>query len=177
MSESPLNTIIRVLRSYAPRLIRYFGVTIVNVSTGMSLLVFFHGLLGWSGIASNVAAVSVSTVPAYLLSRRWVWGKSGPNSIGAEVAPFWAMAFAGLVLSTVMVGWASARFDYNLIVYAANLASFGVLWVVKFFVLEHLMWGPAPEAANLIEADSNPSIAAASIATTETDPQTGTLAA
>jgi hypothetical protein len=76
------------------------------------------------------------------------------------------MAFAGLVLSTVMVGWASARFDHNLIVYAANLASFGVLWVVKFFVLEHLMWGPATEAADAVEVGSNAGIAMPAIATT-----------
>lgn len=170
VSESPPHTIARLLRTYGPRLIRYFGVTCVNVSTGLSMLVLFHAVLGWPGVASNLAAVTLSTVPAYLLSRRWVWEKSGPNSIGGEVAPFWAMAFAGLVLSTLMVGWASARFDHDLIVYGANLASFGLLWIIKFFVLEHLMWGSSPEPTALVSSDTQVSL-------TTGEPDAGTLAA
>ena len=147
MPRTPSHAVLRALRAYGPKLLRYTGVTVVNVITGLSLLVFFHAVLGWPGVAANAAAVILSTIPAYILSRKWVWAKSGPNSFRSEVAPFWGLAFAGLVISTAMVGWASSVFDNGLVVYAANIASFGVLWVVKFFVLEKLLWSNNDAAA------------------------------
>ncbi len=147
----------RLLRAYGPKLLRYTGVTCINVINGLLLLFFFHGVLGWPGITANAAAVTISTIPSYLLSRRWVWEQTGPNSMSTEVAPFWAMAFLGLIVSTLLVGWASAQFDLQFIVYAANLASFGVLWVMKFFVLEKLMWKsddePTPVATEAVATE------------------------
>ncbi len=157
MPQTPPHAISRMLRAYGPKLLRYAGVTCVNVVNGLLLLFFFHGVLGWPGIAANAAAVTISTIPAYLLSRRWVWEQTGPNRLGSEVAPFWAMAFLGLVVSTVMVGWASANFDADYIVYAANLAAFGVLWVIKFFVLEKLMWKSTDEPAKAANASTGTS--------------------
>ncbi len=136
-----------MLRAYGPKLLRYTGVTCINVVNGLLLLFVFHTVLGWPGIAANAVSVTISTIPAYLLSRKWVWEQTGPNSISSEVAPFWAMALLGLVVSTLMVGWATANFDNQFVVYAANLAAFGVLWVIKFFVLEKLMWNAPGDRA------------------------------
>lgn len=155
MPQTPPNALARLLQAYGPKLLRYAGVTCINVFNGLVLLFFFHGVLGWPGITANAAAVTISTIPAYLLSRKWVWEQTGPNRMGSEVAPFWAMAFLGLIISTLMVGWASANFESGLIVYAANLASFGVLWVVKFFVLEKLMWKTDDESSAVLAADTN----------------------
>lgn len=141
MPKTPPRGAVNTLRAYGPRLLRYSGVTVVNTAVGVSLLVIFFTLAGWPGVWANSAAVMLSTIPAYYLSRKWVWNQSGPNSLMNEVVPFWALALAGLVLSSIMVGWASARWSHELTVYAANLASFGLLWVVKFFVLEKLLWG------------------------------------
>ena len=42
-------------------------------------------------------------MPAYYLNRAWVWGKRGKSHLTKEVVPFWAFAFSGLVLSTIIV--------------------------------------------------------------------------
>lgn len=157
MPQTPPHALARLLRAYGPKLLRYAGVTCVNVFNGLMLLFFFHGVLGWPGIAANASAVTISTIPAYLLSRRWVWEQTGPNSMGREVAPFWAMAFLGLIISTLLVGWASAKFDSGFVVYAANLASFGVMWIIKFFVLENLMWNSDDEAPVAQQLEAEPS--------------------
>ena len=80
-------------------------------------------------------------MPNYLLNRYWVWQKRGRNSVSREIAPFWAMAFLGLCLSTAAV-WVAERFtDSDMVFLAVNVASFGIVWVMKFFVLERFLFG------------------------------------
>ena len=81
----------------------------------------------------------ISAGPAYLLSRAWVWQKTGKNSLTTEVLPFWGFGLAGLVLSTVTVA-ATQTLDIPGITNIANLGAFGVLWVLKFFFLDALIF-------------------------------------
>jgi hypothetical protein len=53
------------------------------------------------------------------------------------------MTFLGLVVSTVFVWGVGLFTDSNLVFLAANFAAFGLVWVVKFFVLEQFLFGPA----------------------------------
>jgi putative flippase GtrA len=133
--------------------LKYSAVSMINVLIGQGLLVFFSALLHLSPAISNVLAVSISAVPAYYLTRAWVWGKTGKSHLTKEVLPFWGFAFAGLILSTGAV-WvathitgivdippADRTFIQKLVPNLANLFAFGVLWVVKFFVLDSFMFG------------------------------------
>jgi hypothetical protein len=82
-----------------------------------------------------------------------VWGKTGKSHLTKEVLPFWGFALAGLVLSTISVYLATQALGIantpraeltvmeKLVPNIANLAAFGVLWVVKFFVLDSFMFG------------------------------------
>jgi hypothetical protein len=84
-----------------------------------------------------------------------VWGKRGRSHLTREVLPFWGFALAGLVLSSLSVTVASSVFGVvpgqddwkKFIPNLANIASFGVLWVVKFFVLDTYMFGHGHHAA------------------------------
>jgi hypothetical protein len=54
------------------------------------------------------------------------------------VLPFWLFTVAGLLLSTVAI-WVVHRFtDAKLVINFVQLLSFGVLWVIRFFVLDKL---------------------------------------
>lgn len=131
-------------QDYAQRLLRYIGVTFVNVLVGQTLLYVFHAVVGWPGMAANALAVAVGSIPAYLLSRHYVWEQPrGGHSVGGEIAPFWILAFAGLALSTVTVGVVDGIFGGTLSVQLANASAFGALWIVKFLVLDRLLWGDA----------------------------------
>jgi putative flippase GtrA len=131
-------------RDYGVKVGRYCGVSVFNVVFGQTLLLVFYKVFGWPAAAANVAAVCISAGPAYLLSRKWVWKQTGAHSVRDEIAPFWGMALLGLLLSTLMVSIADSRWDSGLAVSAANLFAFGIVWVVKFVVLEKIMWKPAP---------------------------------
>ncbi len=140
----------RILRRYGKKASRFLVVSAFNVAFGQSLLVLAYSGLGWSFAVSNVAAVGVSAGPAYVLTRYWVWEKRSKNHLAMEVLPFWGFAFLGLILSTLAAGIADTYTDAQVVLNVVNLASFGFLWVFKFFVFDRFMFGRrhyAPEPA------------------------------
>jgi putative flippase GtrA len=122
------------------KLLRYAAASLVGVVVGQSCLFGFYSVLDWPAAAANFAAVAISSVPAYLINRYWVWQKRDTNSLRREIAPFWGMAFLGLILSTIAVSVVDDRTDWAPAILAANLAGFGVLWVAKFLVLDKVLF-------------------------------------
>jgi putative flippase GtrA len=132
--------------------LKYSAVSIINVAVGQALLVLFAALLHNAWVA-NILAVCLSAIPAYYLTRAWVWGKKGKSHLTKEVLPFWGFAFAGLIMSTVSVWLATSALGISgtprdelttiekLVPNIANMLAFGVLWVVKFFVLDAYIFG------------------------------------
>ncbi len=131
----------KLREEYAATGAKYLRVSAFNVVFGQSLLAFTNAVLGWSATASNVFAVCVSAIPAYFLSRYWVWQKSGKNHFWKEVVPFWALALAGLLLSTWAVGRVEGYYpDLTPVVMFTNFSAFGVIWVGKFFILDKILF-------------------------------------
>ena len=119
----------------------YSAVSVVAVLTSQITLVISHGLIGLSPVWSNIIAVAAGTVPSYELNRSWVWGKTSKSHLWKEVVPFWSLSFFGLVFSTVLVSVATTWWgDTTLVVQAANLTAFGILWVGKFLLLHYVLF-------------------------------------
>jgi putative flippase GtrA len=133
-------------RPVVRKLGRYAAASVVGVVTGQALLYLCYSVLEWDAVAANVVSVAVSSIPAYLVNRYWVWQKRGRNSLRAEVIPFWLMAFLGLLLSSVLVAVVEGRTDSALALGLASLSGFGVLWVAKFIVLERVLFAPVAHA-------------------------------
>jgi len=129
------------------KLVKYSMVSLISVvvSQIVQLATFFFT---HNGVLSSVVAVTVGTIPSYELNRRWTWRKSGPSHLWREIVPFWVMSFIGLVLSTACVyvaeQWAEGRHMSKahtaLLLNGASLAAFGVLWVGKFLIINHLLF-------------------------------------
>jgi putative flippase GtrA len=101
--------------------------------------------LDWEPVWANIFAVSVGTVPAYLLSRYWVWEKRGKNHFLREVVPFWVLTLIGFLLSTAAVWFVDTNFDPSpLVINLTSLAAFGVVWAVKFVVLDRVLFKTEP---------------------------------
>ena len=75
------------------------------------------------------------------LNRHWVWGKNpGDHSVSREVGPFWIMTILGFVISSIIV-WSVSQFTDRLpLILLAQMASFGLLWLLKFAFLEKVIW-------------------------------------
>lgn len=100
---------------------------------------------------ANVFAAMITVIPAYLLSRYWVWQVDGTPSLRREIIPFWLIAIAGLVLSTVLAELADRRFEWPLLISAASLAGYFVVWVTKFLILNQ-MFKQSDSVDEMIEA-------------------------
>ncbi len=135
-------TSLRRIRSrHGAKLLRFGAVSTFNVVFGQGLLFAAQTVFGWSAVASNVFAVSISALPAYLLCRYWVWQKRGKNHFMREVVPFWSLAFLGFALSTVAVWFVARQWDpHPLVINLTNLTAFGVVWISKFFILDRVLF-------------------------------------
>ncbi len=121
--------------------VRYSLVSVVAVLAAQTTLLVCTVVLDMRPVPANIVAVAVGSIPSYLLNRIWVWGRRGNHSFTREVLPFWVMALLGLVFSTLLVHVASLWSDAALATNAANLTAFGSLWVIKYLVLDSVMFG------------------------------------
>ena len=140
MTALTISALQRLRAEHGLKALRYCGVSVVNVSSGLTVLAVCHAVLGWAAVGANLAAWMVSTVPAYLLSRAWVWRQSGPHRLAGEVLTFWVLALVGLGLSSLVVGIVEHYTQRTLLVVAGNLCAYGTVWVAKYLFLDQVMW-------------------------------------
>jgi len=117
---------------------RYLVVSAVNVVNHQLLLLVANSVWGWPGGVANAFAASIALIPAYLLTRAWVWAKSGTHSVSKEVVPFFALAVLGLVVSSITSEVAERIFGTGLWVNIGSLVGYLGVWIMKFFVLERI---------------------------------------
>jgi len=145
------------------RMIRYGTASLIAIAITQVLIVVFLRGFEWEAVRSNLGATMLTSIPAFMLNKYWVWGKSGRARIRREVIPFWVFTVAGWFLSTGAVYLADqATTDESLVntlsVMAASIAGFGVLWVLKYLFLDKIMFGsdhhtPYDEEYEAEEAD------------------------
>ncbi len=133
------------------KFVKYSAASAAGVITGQTVLLSCLLVLDLGAVTSNLLAVTLGSIPNYVINRAWTFEKQGAHSFTREVLPFWSMALLGLLLSTFTVAWAADRWDENaLAISLANTAAFGVLWVAKYFVLDRVLFAPIAAA---VEAD------------------------
>ena len=129
------------------RLVRCLSVSVLT--TLLSLVVLGTLVsLGTRAWVANAIATGIGTVPSYVLNRRWVWGIRHDSDPWREVAPFWLLSFSGLLLSTLAVDradrlaavWQLSSGVRTVALLGANVASFGVLWVAQFVLLDRVLF-------------------------------------
>jgi putative flippase GtrA len=148
-SDEPLVTRIRQVMAHPSslKLIKYASVSVISTVVSQITLLLVFGVFHWlSAVPANIVANVLATVPSYTLNRRWVWGKGGKSHFWREVVPFWVLSFIGLAFSSLAV-WLAGDFARHhnlthpttaLLVNAANLMSFAILWIVKFVIYNKL---------------------------------------
>lgn len=156
MSEMSLRNLVpkpilsRLDRSeMALKAFKYTVASAVSVIISQIVLFLAFGVFHlWSATTSNFVAVAVSAVPSYYMNRAWAWGKSGRSHLMKEIVPFWGLAFLGLLLSLWAVSEAErfssshhyAHLEVAIIVNAASIAAFGVLWIGKFVIFNKVLF-------------------------------------
>jgi putative flippase GtrA len=129
------------------KMVRY---TMVSVISALMSLVFITITYGILRLGTEVVCTLISNIlagiPSYFLNRQWVWRKGGRSHLWREVLPFWVMSITGigfaLYTASVAHNYADAHHLHHLartvLVVGANIAAFGLLWVLKFLILNRL---------------------------------------
>ena len=147
----PVARLLDLVRTKGRKPILYSLVSVIAVTVSQTVLVLCHAVLDLDAVPSNIIAVAAGTVPSYELNRSWVWRKTSKSHLWKEVVPFWALAFLGLVLSTVVVGIVERFNDSTIAISAANLGAFGFLWVGKFLLLHYVLFKDhAPDEDDIV---------------------------
>ncbi|MEC3976420.1 GtrA family protein [Amycolatopsis sp. H20-H5] len=106
----------------------------------------------WAGGAPALAsavAFAAGAVPNYLVTRRWVWGRRGRPRVRRELAPYLVViAVCGLVAVglTTLAGHLIAPLTlphalWVVLLDGAYVASYALVFVVKFTLLDRLVFG------------------------------------
>ena len=127
-------------------------VSVVGVAVHQIVLVTALLLADLDGVPANILAASVAAVPAFLLNKRWVWGRSDRAHFRREVLPFWVFTILGVLVSTGFVWMAEEWSGSAIVIAAASIAGFGVLWVAKFLFLDEYMFA-RPEVGEPVAVD------------------------
>ena len=129
------------------KLLRYGTISVVSTVISLSGLFVFYRILSLSPGWSNIWATVIATIPYYYLNRLWVFKKRGRSHLTKEVIPFWAIAFGSLALSTLAVRFAGyeaqsigSKTTRAVILLMANFTTYGLLWLLKFFVFDKILF-------------------------------------
>lgn len=129
------------------KMIRYTAVSIISALTSLIILTIVYGVLRlWTEVYSTLFANVMAGIPSYFLNRQWVWKKGGRSHLWREVLPFWVMSLTGIGFAIVTANWAhnfaNAHHLHHLartvLVVGANMSAFGILWILKFLILNRL---------------------------------------
>lgn len=142
--------------STTTRLWRFGAVSVMNVVITQALLQGCLRFTSMTPVWANIVAVGLSSAPAYVVNRRWVWGRQGSHSVTREIIPFWTYSFVGLAVSTAAVAAIDHRFTSDLAVSIANIGAFAGLWVAKYFILDQWLFGAHAHQADDDLADPTP---------------------
>lgn len=136
------------LPARARRLSRYLLTS--GASTGISegTLVVVLGLRLLPAPAAAMAATVAGGMFSYLLSRYWIWPEAERSRAGRQLALYWAVTVAGMMLSAGATDLAAdhATGSHALQVgeaALAYLATYGLLWIAKFLLYQRVIFRPA----------------------------------
>lgn len=135
-----LSSLIDIVRSDLVKVFRYAAVSLITVPIG-TLLLWLFLRADIKPVIATVMSFVLATIPNYLLNRYWVWNKTSSNSVKREIVPFCLLALLGLALSTLLVAIADQFTDATLVFLIVNICAFGIVWLMKFFVLEQYLFG------------------------------------
>ena len=144
---TPIALLDRVTGGRGLKAMRYSMVSVVGVAVHQLVLLTALLVADLGGVAANVLAATVAAVPAFLLNKRWVWGRSSKAHWAREVLPFWIFTILGVLVSTAFVWMAEAWSDSAIVIAGASIAGFGVLWVAKFLFLDGWMFAGEDDTA------------------------------
>jgi len=115
--------------------LRFLLISFINVFNHQLFLFIGQSVFDVKPWLANIFAACLAAIPAYFMSRYWVWQVTGKSSLKFEILPFWAVSLLGLIISTLSVRFAESLMQSWILFQAASFAGYLIAWVIKFILL------------------------------------------
>ena len=174
MKVSPAALIDHARSDEGRKQLRYAGVSVVFVPVGLICVQVLGAILG-NYTAAQVLTSTVLTVPNFLANKHFVWRDTSKDNVRTQVAVFWVAAVLGTLFATGFTFVVESLFKpdplpdgtdpeisitIRLLVVGAQLAGFGIVWVVRYLVLDKWIFkmthhgeNPTPEEEDVLHRD------------------------
>ena len=135
------------LRGY---FMRYATGSVVATVCSQTTFLLLYGPLHASPTTATTVGWLAGAVPNYWVNRAWTWQRRGWPSLSHEVVPYLAIVLTTLLFATIATNVADAVFAERVsdgvriaLVSATFLAVYGLVFLLKFFLLDRLFAHPA----------------------------------
>lgn len=130
-----------------PRLLRYGFVSLLATAAGAVLLAFFLRL-GVQPFWANAFAVTLPVTPVYFLHRVLTWSDRTDVDDRTGLQTFWMFAVGGAAASTFAVAAVGLATTWPPALVATQLLVYGSLWIVRYLVLDAVVFRAADTASS-----------------------------
>ena len=132
---------------------RYTAASVVAACLSELAFLASYGL-GMIPLVASLIAWFAGAVPNYLLNRRWAWQRDGKVDRKRELLPYVAIvvvtAGTAAVVTTVtdalVRDWVESHTWQVLLVGAAYLGTYGVMFLLKFLLFDKYVFTTRPDA-------------------------------
>jgi putative flippase GtrA len=132
------------LGTRAGTFVRYGAGSVVALGCSELVLVGSYAVLGAGARTAAILAWLAGAIPNYILNRRWAWRRSGRAALLRETLPYWAITLGTAALAVLATGVADGwvrrevvgRGEQSILLAAVYLASYGVIFVIKFVLFD-----------------------------------------
>jgi putative flippase GtrA len=131
------------------RLVRAAASSLVATVISQITLVGLLWLGGTNATVASVLAFVAGAIPNYLMSRRWAWGRRGTPEVRRELLPYLVVITVSGIAAvglTTLTGWLIQPLSlphvlWILLLDAAYVTSYAIMFVIKFTLLDRLVFG------------------------------------
>lgn len=145
MNISPSGLLAHARSDDGRKQLRYVGVSLVFVPLGQIFVQVF-GLLLDNYTAASLLTSAILTLPNFFANRHFVWRVESKDNMRTQVLVFWVAAMLGVTFATgltFLVEQATAdssSLTRRLLVVVAQLTGFGIVWVIRYLVLDRWLF-------------------------------------
>ncbi|MEX0767108.1 MAG: GtrA family protein [Microthrixaceae bacterium] len=160
MNLSPTALVEHARSEQGRKQIRYVGVSVVFVPLGQ-IMIQVLGTFVFDGDYTKASILSalILILPNFFANKYFVWREVSQDNLRTQILVFWIAGILGVSFATLLTWLVEEQFrdkglTEQIAVFTAQLLGFGVVWVVRYLVLDRFIFkvthhGEEPDADEL----------------------------
>lgn len=150
MNVSPSALLAHARSEEGRKQLRYVGVSVVFVPLGQILVQILGAVFDGNFTKASIVASAILTIPNFFANRHFVWRVENRDNMRTQVLVFWTAAMLGVTLATLLTfavenalgpgDGSPTPLSTRIAVFFAQLAGFGIVWVIRYLVLDRWLF-------------------------------------